>query len=430
MNKAKVKALTISDSIYIRKSDIEDYDHLTSLYTYDTGEELVSTVVEYDDYITVPSNSYSKLEWPEGGLEDLRNFEELGYQLHFAGDLRSEQQDVVDAFTKRGRARSGIIKAPCGFGKTFTSCAIIAKNNTKTLILVHTNLLFKQWIGELERLLPGIKIGRIGDGLFDLQDITVAIYKTVHNNLDRLTDHASLVLVDEAHMCPADMFSTTLNNLNAKVKIGVTATPRRKDGKHAFFADYFTDYLVAAKDTRKLAIPSVKVVKTDVKFNVANPKRDWVKQTNKLAENENYLDFIAGLAIKHIKQGRCPLILSERVGMLETLQSKIPKSVCLLGKTSEEARKDALDNAGTKYSALLSTKLFDEGISCHRLDTLILTCPSSNVIKLEQRIGRIEREHPDKQLPLVLDIWLSGIIVSRQQQNRLAWYKSRGYNIL
>lgn len=428
MNKAKVKSLTISDRIYIRKSDIENYDYLVSLFTYFNGEEHISTLVEYDDYITLPSNSYNKLEWDS--LEDIRNFEELAYQLPFSGTLRSEQQEVVDAFTSRGRARSGVIQAPCGFGKTFTSCAIIAKNNTKTLILVHTKLLYKQWIEELERLLPGIKIGRIGDGDFDLQDVTVAIYKTVYNNLDKLCDHASLVLIDEAHMCPADMFSTTLNNLNAKIKMGVTATPRRKDGKHVFFADYFTDYLISAKDTRKLAVPKVQIIKTDVKFNVIEPKRDWVKQTNKLAENENYLDFIAEIAIKHIKQGRCPLILSERVGMLESLQKKIPNSICLLGKTKEEVRKDALENAGGKYKALLSTKLFDEGISCHRLDTLILTCPSSNTIKLEQRIGRIEREHPDAKHPLVIDIWLSGAIVSRQQQNRLAWYKQREYNIL
>jgi len=59
-------------------------------------------------------------------------------------------------------------------------------------------------------------------------------------------------------------------------------------------------------------------------------------------------------------------------------------------------------NAGTKYSAILSTKIFDEGISCHRLDTLMFTCPGNNYAKLEQRIGRILRRHPDKKDPLVI----------------------------
>ena len=83
-----------------------------------------------------------------------------------------------------------------------------------------------------------------------------------------------------------------------------------------------------------------------------------------------------------------------------------------------------------KYKAVLSTKLFDEGISCHRLDTLYLTCPSNNPIKLEQRVGRIIREHPDKQVPMIVDWWLSGGIVARQQTKRLEWYKQRGYYIL
>ena len=127
---------------------------------------------------------------------------------------------------------------------------------------------------------------------------------------------------------------------------------------------------------------------------------------------------------------RRPLILGERVQMLKDLQAMITDSVCLIGETDESTRKDVLQNVGGKYKAVLSTKLFDEGISCHRLDTLIITCTNNNPIKLEQRIGRIIREHPEKQVPLVIDFWLSGPIVARQQTKRLQWYQQRGYYIL
>ena len=50
------------------------------------------------------------------------------------------------------------------------------------------------------------------------------------NNIDSLKNSFSMILVDEAHLCPADMFSTALNGLNAKIKIGISATPKRKDG--------------------------------------------------------------------------------------------------------------------------------------------------------------------------------------------------------
>lgn len=426
--KAKVKTIYISDKIYINKNDIENENDIVSLFTYDNGDEILSTLGESSTHFVVPSNGYHKLEWDN--VVDTRKYEEAETEMTFSGELRWEQQEVVDKFFKKGRARSGIIQAPCGWGKTYTGCNIIARNNVKTLIMVHTKLLFRQWIEELEHQIPNINIGKIGDGLLDVQDITVGIYKSVFNNLSQLRESFSMIIVDEAHLCPADLFSTALNNLNAKIKIGISATPKRKDGKHVYLSDYFSPFLVSAKDPRKLNDPSVRIVQTDFRFPVIDPKRDWSRQLNKLCSNEQYLELIAKEAISMIANRRCPLILGERVQMLKDLQKLIPTSICLIGETDESTRKDVLSNVGGKYKAVLSTKLFDEGISCHRLDTLFLTCPNNNPIKLEQRIGRIIREHDDKQLPQVVDFWLRGPIVNRQQAKRIEWYKSRGYYIL
>ena len=190
--KAQVQKIYLAEKIYIKKKDVEDADHLLSLYTYNNGDEFFSTISEDEDYYIVPSNSYHKLEWDE--IEDHRNFEETDTDLTFTGTLRWEQKEVVDKFFKRGRARSGILQAPCGWGKTFTGCEIIARNKTKTLILLHTKLLFRQWIEELERQIPTAKIGRIGDGLCDIQDITVGIYKSVYNRRDELSENFSMIL--------------------------------------------------------------------------------------------------------------------------------------------------------------------------------------------------------------------------------------------
>ena len=46
MNKAKVKKIYLSDKIYIKKKDVEDIDQLLSLYTYDNGDEFLSTISE------------------------------------------------------------------------------------------------------------------------------------------------------------------------------------------------------------------------------------------------------------------------------------------------------------------------------------------------------------------------------------------------
>jgi superfamily II DNA or RNA helicase len=241
---------------------------------------------------------------------------------------------------------------------------------------------------------------------------------------------ANNILVGNCHKAPAEMFSSVVNNINAKVKIGLSATPRRKDGKHVYLSDFFSPHLVIAKDSRNLAVPDVTLVPTDLKFNAIDPKRDWARAINKLCSNKEYQTLIASKAISYIKQGRCPLIIADRVQMLKDLQKIIPDSICVIGESENAVREDALANLGKTYKAILTTKLFDEGISCHRLDTIFFTCPSNNPVQWEQRIGRIERLHPDKQKPLIVDFWLSGGIVARQQQKRLAWYRLRGYNIL
>ena len=291
MKKANVKTIYISDKIYIKKEDVEEPNDLISLFTYDNGDEILSTLGEDDLYFVIPSNGYHKLKWQE--VVDNRKYEEASTEMTFSGELRWEQQEVVDKFFQKGRARSGIIQAPCGWGKTYTGCNIIARNNIKTLIMVHTKLLFRQWIEELEHQIPNINIGKIGDGLLDVQDITVGIYKSVFNNLSQLRESFSMIIVDEAHLCPADLFSTALNNLNAKIKIGISATPKRKDGKHVYLSDYFSPFLVSAKDPRKLNDPSVRIVQTDFRFPVIDPKRDWSRQLNKLCSNEQYLELIA-----------------------------------------------------------------------------------------------------------------------------------------
>ena len=428
--KIKIKHATIADKIYVKESDIEDLDSFLQAYTYLIGDEILFTY-EHDedkDLYAVPSNSYKKLSLEK--YEDLRNFDDAKGPFPFSGQLRPEQQVMVDEFFSIGdRVRSGLFQAPCGWGKTYVACNLIARAEKKTLILVHTKLLFRQWIQELENQIPFVNIGKIGDGLYSVEDITVGIYKSVLNNMDQIHDEFSLLIVDEAHLCPADMFSQAVNSVNCRAKIAITATPKRKDGKHVYLDDYFTSFKSFAKDPRQLLDPTVEIISTDIPFMVIDPKRDWSRQINKLSKNQNYLKLIAETAITKIANGRCPLILADRVDMLKDLNKMIPNSVLMIGSTKEEERKDALENVGNKYKCVLSTKLFDEGISCHRLDTLFLTCPSNNPIKLEQRIGRIIREHPDKQRPLIVDFWLRGPIVGKQQKIRYDWYGQNKYEI-
>jgi len=112
MNKINIKSATITDKIYIKEEDIEDVSSFEQAYTYQIVDDFHYTY-EYDEdkgIYTVPSNSYSKLDIKT--IEDLRNFEDSEQNFQFKGELREEQQDMVDAFFQiNDRVRSGLFQA-------------------------------------------------------------------------------------------------------------------------------------------------------------------------------------------------------------------------------------------------------------------------------------------------------------------------------
>ena len=167
----------------------------------------------------------------------------------------------------------------------------------------------------------------------------------------------------------------------------------------------------------------------NINFRIRNPARDWALALNQLAQNEQYIDLICDTARRKIALGRCVLIISERIDMLNRINAKLEKSEMLVGSTKNTDRERILKEAGKSVDAILSTKIFDEGISCHRLDTILFTCPQNNYAKLEQRIGRIVREHEDKRFPLIVDFWLRGPITKNMQEKRLQWYKQQQFHI-
>ena len=427
--KFSLKNAKISDKIYFTADDlyVDADDIFYDFYNYKIGDEFTSTWSQDEETgeISVPSGSFFKMEFEN--IDDQRPlFEKRDWS--FNGTLKKEQQQVADKIYKNDRLYNGLIKAPCGWGKTFLGCYLIANNAKPTVIIVHTKLLAYQWYDALKDLIPNQEIGFVGDGRFEPKEITIAIYKTLINNLDNLQRKFEVVLVDEAHLCPAEMFSQVVNGLSARTKIALSATPTRKDGMHVVLSDYFGPNRITAIDKARLT-PAVEVVRTDINFRIRNPARDWALALNQLAQNEQYIDLICDTARRKIALGRCVLIISERIDMLNRINAKLEKSEMLVGSTKNTDRERILKEAGKSVDAILSTKIFDEGISCHRLDTILFTCPQNNYAKLEQRIGRIVREHEDKRFPLIVDFWLRGPITKNMQEKRLQWYKQQQFHI-
>ena len=102
------------------------------------------------------------------------------------------------ASVKAIRKTNGVIKMPCGAGKTITLTDIIRKLKQNTLIIVHTNFIMNQWKNyflEKYDYTPGVIQGDI----CDIKPITLAMIPTLYaRNLDNdFLNYWGCVVTDE-----------------------------------------------------------------------------------------------------------------------------------------------------------------------------------------------------------------------------------------
>jgi superfamily II DNA or RNA helicase len=150
-------------------------------------------------------------------------------EFTFNGTLRPYQQDVVTGVLERDH---GTLSAPTGSGKTCMGLFIIAQRKQPVLIVVHTKELLNQWVTAIEKFLgiPADEVGIIGSGKFSIGDrVTVALVQTLYRRLDDVFPHIGHLVVDEAHRTPSRVFTEAVDAFPAKYRLGLTATPWRRD---------------------------------------------------------------------------------------------------------------------------------------------------------------------------------------------------------
>jgi superfamily II DNA or RNA helicase len=296
-------------------------------------------------------------------------------------------------------------------------------------------MLRDQWIDEIRGLFD-MEPGVIGSDKVDIEDqcIVVGNVQTVTKMLPELSKEFGTVILDEAHHVPAETFASLIDGLYCRYRIALSGTMLRKDGKHIVFKDYFGDHIIRPPQSNTIN-PKVKILNSGIRLPAGLP---WAKKVNALLYEEDYQAFIAALALKNIEKGHRVLIVAERVEFLIRLQELIGETCILItgktggtGKADYEERKRLIEqvNSGEKMCIAGSKQIFSEGISVNILSLLILASPSSNEIFLEQVIGRIMRQHPDKLMPEVIDINYASASEKKQDAARLGFYIKQGWEI-
>jgi len=402
---------------------------LTYKFKKNTGSKNFSVIETIKNYKVLPNGI---LSIPQGRLDlipegyeivDKRVLNLVPFPLA-KYPLREDQLEVYDSAND-----TCFINALVGWGKTFTALHIARKWSQKTLIVTHTTALRDQWCDEV-RTLFSIEPGIIGSGLYEVEDhcIVVGNVQSIVKYLDRINKEFGTVILDEAHHCPATTFSKTIDSFYARYRLALSGTMERKDGKHVFFSDYFGNTIFRPKQANTLN-PIVHIVKSNL---ILKPGVTWVEKINDLTQNDYYRKFISTLANYHIDRGHSVLVVADRVEFLEKVKEYVGET-CLLvtGDTSYEERQYAKEQILSKQKMCIagSRQIFSEGISINALSCVILAIPMSNDSLLEQIVGRIMREFPNKPQPIVVDIQFSGWADRKQNNDRLGLYMKKGWEI-
>lgn len=432
----EVPKAVISNRIYLKPQDILHKEKILKELTYviehniGGGAKAKSKRLEViKNYKILPGGIFSI---PQGRTDlvpshyevvDKRTTNSVPFPLP-KFPLRDSQLEVYNKVTD-----TCFINALVGWGKTFTALHIARKLEQKTLVLTHNTFLRDQWIKEVEGLF-GMKPGIIGSGEFDIEDhfIVIANIQTAIKCVDKISKEFGTVILDEAHHVPAETFHTFIDSMYSRYRIALSGTMERKDQKHLMFKDFFGSVVFKPPQSNTLN-PTIKVINTGMSL---SSHLTWVQKVNELLYNEDYQDFVAGVAATQILNNHSVLVIADRVEFLENVKEKIGDRCALVtGKTSFEQRQEIAKkvNAGEVLCIAGSRQIFSEGISINRLSCVILPTPSSNLVNLEQIIGRIMRPFENKPDPVVIDLHFSSGPEKRQQATKIGFYMDKGWKI-
>ncbi len=149
--------------------------------------------------------------------------------------IRSAQEPCLTSIF----ASNGCLIAPAGSGKTIMGLRRIYEERVPALWITHTLDLLEQTTARAKECMPDIgKVGRIAEGevVWGSGKLIVATYQTLMNNdkvIEHLNQFIGLAVVDECHHVSSECFSEVVSKLTARYRLGLTATPDRKDGLEA-----------------------------------------------------------------------------------------------------------------------------------------------------------------------------------------------------
>lgn len=387
---------------------------------------------EDDEWLHVP-RFYGFTQWGVPSAVDLVEGE--GMDLEFNGVLNPVQEDATSqTLDQLQKAPHGaLLVLPCGYGKTVCALYIAQRLKRRTLVLVHKAFLVQQWHERAAHFLPMASRGKIQQNVVDADaDIVVGMVQSISKRdyPEHVLSKFGTVIIDEAHHMSAPVFSRALRCLPAKHILGLSATPDRKDGMTCLL--YYSMGSVAHRIERKPEHTLVSCMlyeggkRKEIKYR--DGRISMPLMLNALVADETRNAIIADQIVKYLAADRNIIVLTDRIVQLNTLRDMLIQRgtqadfiAFYIGTTPASERQQA-----SERRCILSTySMAKEGLDIPRLDTLIMATPKGDIV---QASGRVQRKHPEKQTPLIVDVVDTFSVFEALRWKRWNFYRKEEFN--
>ena len=247
-------------------------------------------------------------------------------------------------------------------------------------------------------------------------------------------DSFGLVIIDETHRCPSREFSKSLQKINSKYMLGLSATPYRKDGLTKVLKWFIGDIVFSRKGkSSSNSIVERYIYDCDSEAYCKELSGYYGKinsagMINQLSEFIPRTQFICNKVKECLLENRQILILSDRKNMLRDIEKIMIDNEITCGYYIGGMKRDKLEESTKKQVILATFQMAQEGLDISTIDTIILSTPKTEI---EQAVGRIRPKHNstgESNIPLVIDIVDNFSIFAKQSEKRYNFYKKR--NIL
>lgn len=315
----------------------------------------------------------------------------------------------LEAFARRPNGRIGLI-LPTGAGKTRTALRIVVamldrSMDTKAPVywVTHRRNLREQAHRELQKLIAQGHEQLSAERLAALANrIKFVMTGDLPPLLNGEAVRPTLIVVDEAHHAAAPSYGPIFANPWAAPVLLLTATPNRADALPIGIDEIaFTITYRELADRRAVLTPRFLDLPVD--------DFDW-----SAAAIDDLADYIVERTASEFTK---VLVLAPRVDRVEefyqALSNRLPLDHPLeqddlgyvhgTGNSLGIANEDFLARFSSKPRAILvSAQLLLEGFDDPAINTVVLTYPSSSIIRLMQAAGRCVRYAPDKRAAYVV----------------------------